>query len=106
MFVSSPGMAADDEGLDLAPGDAAADVPEDPISMQHPIMAALDGGAVVNEEQHDAEWLAAWGSIATACEAALSGLHPLHPRRHLLLEATRQARWAAHLPRSPALRSA
>lgn len=66
----------------------------------------LDGGASLSAEQADHEWKAAWATIADACEQALSDLHPTHPRRTVLLEATRNAHLAAGRPSMPSLRGA
>jgi hypothetical protein len=66
-------------------------------------LTPLDGGKSLTREQIDREWQAAWALIAEACEAALTELHPLHPRRADLLRATRAARRAAALPAEPRL---
>lgn len=72
---------------------------------QGPILKALDGGCL-DPEQIEREWCEAWATIATACECALTGLHPLHPRRDDLLALTRDAHLAARLPAEPGLRTA
>lgn len=64
------------------------------------------GGRSLPVEQVDEEWRGAWERIAEACEAGLTDLHPLHPRRDALLRATRHARRAARLPSEPRLRTA
>lgn len=68
-------------------------------------MVMLHGGGM-SAEQIDREWRGAWEEIAAACESALTGLHPLHPRREDLLRTTRHARRAAALPAQPRLRTA
>ncbi len=70
------------------------------------MLTAVDGGAALSAEQTDRDWRAAWELIADACEQALTGLHPFHPRRDELLTATGYARQAAGRPTAPRLGAA
>ena len=72
-------------------------------SKDRPLVAVLQGGETVND---DVEWIAAWRHIADGCEAAVSELHPLHPRRAELLALMADARRCAQLPRARGLRTA
>lgn len=44
-----------------------------------------------SDEQADREWFDAWALIAAACDAGLTVLHPLHPRRDEFRDLTRLA---------------
>jgi hypothetical protein len=73
---------------------------------QPPILTGHAGGQCLSASQIEREWRDAWAQIADACEAALSQLHPMHPRRQDLLVLMRDARRAAQLPDAPHLRTA
>jgi hypothetical protein len=51
----------------------------------------------IDPEDHDAEWLAFWSTIAVAATAALDGLSADHPRVGHALRAVHAARDAAGL---------
>lgn len=69
--------------------------------MQHPILTPIAGGASIDE---DAQERKAWGVIASACEEALSEMHPHHPQRQEFVEMWAECRRAAGLPCEPGLR--
>lgn len=71
--------------------------------MQHPMMVALDGGRSLSAEQVDAEVISGWRLMASACEQAVTEMHPLHPERQEWLEMLAEFRAAARLPVAPAL---
>ena len=62
------------------------------------ILTRLDGGKALSAEQVDREWIAAWSTIAEACDRGLAGLHPLHPRRDEMTNLVADARRAAREP--------
>ncbi len=70
------------------------------------LLVAHEGGRSLTPEQAEDEWTRAMRGIAEACAVGLTGLHPMHPRRHDLLVLTRDAREAARLPAQSRLRSA
>lgn len=72
---------------------------------QAPLMVCHNGGKV-HPADEEREWIDGWQLIAEACEKALTGLHPQHPRRPDLLALTQDARLAAGLPGELRLRSA
>lgn len=88
---ASPSTAADSEGLAEAPGDTAAEAPEVPTSMQHPLLKVLPGDGMSADD-------AAWATMAEAADRVLMLPGLSHASVRDLVELWSACRGAAGLP--------